>query len=241
MKSIVNMLDSHATAPAELAEGVYALTTSGSICYLVTGSKSGLVIDTGFGAEDALAAARKATDLPLVLVNTHGHSDHIGCNEKFEKAYAHEREQVRVSRKNKEIGLVKEGFVFDLGGRKLEVIGLPGHTPGCIALFDRENRMIFTGDMLYNGTLFLQFEYSSLDDYIASMDKLLAMSDLIDYVFVCHGTEIPMKLDAAEMTRALAQLVKDGKLQGEPVHLDTEDGGYDVKRYSHDGAALFYK
>ncbi|MBR6437230.1 MAG: MBL fold metallo-hydrolase, partial [Thermoguttaceae bacterium] len=34
-------------------------------------------------------AAKKATDLPLVLVNTHGHLDHIGCNDRFPVAHAH--------------------------------------------------------------------------------------------------------------------------------------------------------
>ena len=240
MANNVKQLDSNATAPVELAEGVYALTTQGSICYLVTGTEKGLVIDTGFGADDVLAAAKKATNLPLTLVNTHGHGDHIGRNDQFDETYAHPLEHEKVARKNKVIHPITEGFVFDLGGRQLEVVEIPGHTPGSVALLDRASKMIFTGDMIYDGPLFLQFEYSNLDDYVASMDKLLSMSDVIDTVFCCHGTAVET-LEQAKKTRALVLLVKEGKVEGSPVHLETEDGDYDVKQYAHDGAMMFYQ
>ena len=41
---------------------------------------------------------------------------------------------------------LKEGFVFDLGGRKLEVLETPGHTPGSIVLIDDTVRILFSGD-----------------------------------------------------------------------------------------------
>ena len=41
---------------------------------------------------------------------------------------------------------LKDRQVFDLGGRKLEVIATPGHTPGEIVLLDAANRIVFTGD-----------------------------------------------------------------------------------------------
>ena len=43
---------------------------------------------------------------------------------------------------------VEDDHVFDLGGREVEVIHTPGHSPGCICLLDRAARMIFTGDSL---------------------------------------------------------------------------------------------
>jgi hydroxyacylglutathione hydrolase len=238
----VKMLDPNAKAPVELANGVYALTSQGSISYLVTGEKQGLVIDTGFGRDDVLAAAREATDLPLLLVNTHGHGDHIGCNEKFEKAYAHPLEHEKISRKNKEIVPVTEGYVFDLGGRRLEVIEIPGHTPGGIALLDRENKLIFTGDMIYKGAHFLQFDYSNLNDYVASMDKLIALGDDIGAIFCCHGGDIPIDIEHVKKARALAIMLIEGKeVESEPVHLQTEDGEFDVNKYTYDGASIFYK
>ncbi len=242
MKVDVKKLDPNAEAPFEFAPGVYALTTKGSISYMVVGNEKALVIDTGFGMDDVYAPAKKATDLPIILVNTHGHGDHIGCNEKFDEVYAHPLEHEKVSRKNKDIKPVTEGYVFDLGGRKLEVIEIPGHTPGGIALFDRENKMIFTGDMVYDGPLFLQFPYSNLNDYVASMDKLIAMEDKIDYIFCCHGMAIPQTIDMCKKTRALAlRLINGEPTDSEPVHLETEDGEFDVKKYSYGGAMIYHE
>jgi glyoxylase-like metal-dependent hydrolase (beta-lactamase superfamily II) len=49
--------------------------------------------------------------------------------------------------------LVREGDVIDLGDRRLEVIHLPGHTPGCVGLWEAATEILFTGDALYDGPL----------------------------------------------------------------------------------------
>jgi glyoxylase-like metal-dependent hydrolase (beta-lactamase superfamily II) len=48
-----------------------------------------------------------------------------------------------------------EGDIIDLGVRKFEVILIPGHTAGSIALLDRENRLIITGDTISAGPIFM--------------------------------------------------------------------------------------
>ena len=57
--------------------------------YLVTGTDKALVIDTMYGQEDLKEAVKTLTDLPLMLVNTHGHFDHTYGNLYFDKAYIH--------------------------------------------------------------------------------------------------------------------------------------------------------
>ena len=57
--------------------------------YLVTGTDKALVIDTMYGQEDLKEAVKNLTDLPLMLVNTHGHFDHTYGNLYFDKAYIH--------------------------------------------------------------------------------------------------------------------------------------------------------
>lgn len=51
-------------------------------------------------------------------------------------------------------GLVADGDVIDLGGRRLELLGLPGHSPDSIALLDRAG-LLWPGDTFYEGQIWL--------------------------------------------------------------------------------------
>ena len=52
---------------------------------------------------------------------------------------------------------VDDGDVIDLGDRTFEVLHVPGHTPGSVALWEPATRLLFTGDMMYVGAK-LSFE-----------------------------------------------------------------------------------
>jgi glyoxylase-like metal-dependent hydrolase (beta-lactamase superfamily II) len=58
-------------------------------CYLVEGSERAVLVDTGLGLGDIAAAARRLTDKPVLVVNTHSHSDHRGGNWRFAEVAAH--------------------------------------------------------------------------------------------------------------------------------------------------------
>ncbi|MBQ6315315.1 MAG: MBL fold metallo-hydrolase [Mogibacterium sp.] len=65
--------------------GFYRIgSPEGVFCYLILGTKQAMLIDTGYGLADLKAAVDRVTDLPLVIVNTHGHCDHIGGNGYFD-------------------------------------------------------------------------------------------------------------------------------------------------------------
>lgn len=53
-------------------------SNEGVFCYLIEGSEKAMLIDTGYGLGDLRSAVEKVTGLPLIIVNTHGHCDHIG-------------------------------------------------------------------------------------------------------------------------------------------------------------------
>lgn len=131
-----------------------------STCYLICGQEKAMVIDTANGMEDLHAIVRSITDLPLVVVNTHGHCDHIYGNAFFEEAWLHPADRALAA---EHIAMFQEeydkrgltacpfrdasiGQVFDLGGLALEVVGLKGHTAGSIGLLDRQDRLLFSGD-----------------------------------------------------------------------------------------------
>jgi glyoxylase-like metal-dependent hydrolase (beta-lactamase superfamily II) len=79
--------------------------------------------------------------------------------------------------------LLDEGDVLDLGERKLEVMHLPGHTPGEIGLWEDETGTLFSGDCVYeSGGLLDELPESNIDDYVRSMERLRDLP-----VQVVHG------------------------------------------------------
>lgn len=84
-------------------------------------------------------------------------------------------------------GRLDDGMVFDLGGWSLEVIMVPGHTPGLATLFDRERGILFSTDAAYAGDLYAQFEDSSLDDYLAGLERLVALDPPPRRLYPSHG------------------------------------------------------
>ena len=79
--------------------------------------------------------------------------------------------------------LLDEGDVIDLGERKLEVLHLPGHTPGEIGLWEDETRTLFSGDCVYeSGVLLDELPESDIPRYVRSMERLRDVA-----VSVVHG------------------------------------------------------
>ena len=68
--------------------------------------------------------------------------------------------------------LLQEGDVLDLGDRAFEVLHLPGHSPGCIALYDAKNQELFSGDVIYDGDLLDQLPGSDIPTYIETYERL---------------------------------------------------------------------
>jgi glyoxylase-like metal-dependent hydrolase (beta-lactamase superfamily II) len=87
--------------------------------------------------------------------------------------------------------LLADGDVIDLGDRTFEVVHLPGHTPGSAGLIDRDSGVLFTGDVLYDGELLDELPESNIDDYVASMGRLLALDATVAYA----GHEQPLSRD----------------------------------------------
>jgi glyoxylase-like metal-dependent hydrolase (beta-lactamase superfamily II) len=68
--------------------------------------------------------------------------------------------------------IVEDGDTVDLGDRRLEVLHLPGHSPGSIGLWEAATGTLFTGDVLYEGPLFDTMEGCSIPDYVRTMERL---------------------------------------------------------------------
>ena len=71
--------------------------------------------------------------------------------------------------------LVEAGDVIDLGDRVFEVLHVPGHSPGSIALWERDTGVLFSGDAVYDGPLVDDAYHSNPEHYVASMRRLRAL------------------------------------------------------------------
>ncbi len=79
--------------------------------------------------------------------------------------------------------VLDEGDVFDLGDRRFTVLHLPGHTPGEIGLWEEQTGTLFSGDCVYeSGVLLDEMPESNIEDYVASMRRLLDLP-----VRIVHG------------------------------------------------------
>jgi len=85
--------------------------------------------------------------------------------------------------------LLREGDTIDLGGRILEVLYTPGHSPGSLCLVDGAQRLLFTGDVFFPGPLYAHAPDVDIDQYLATIDRLAGMLDRFDYL--CSGHNDP--------------------------------------------------
>jgi len=83
-------------------------------------------------------------------------------------------------------GYVDEGDIIDLGDRAFQVLHLPGHSPGSIGLWDVTNKVLFSGDILYDGELLDNLYHSDPNLYRASLERLMTLD-----VEVFHAGHFP--------------------------------------------------
>lgn len=76
---------------------------------------------------------------------------------------------------------VKDDDILDLGDRSLQVLHLPGHSPGSIALWEEKTGILLTGDVVTEGQLLDELLHSSKDDYLQSLARLRGIKAKIIY------------------------------------------------------------
>ncbi|MBS0422693.1 MAG: MBL fold metallo-hydrolase [Proteobacteria bacterium] len=175
----------------EVAPGVRMIRDSDNDkMFLVRGSKRFALIDSGMGRGDLRNYLSQFTGgLPLVVIFTHSHGDHIGQADQF---IAQSTEYVGAGDRDvtadflqkhgatrgqiaSHLKTVTDGSKVDLGDRALEIVTIRGHTPGSIVILDPESGNLFTGDTVGNNSnlppdvLWMQGLTYSLDQYFAAV------------------------------------------------------------------------
>ena len=205
----------------QMNENTWRIEDGGVRFFLLTGTEKALLIDSGMMIQNAKEIAESLTDLPIDLLNTHADRDHIGSNEEFVSFYMHSAEEplYRRSGKTGTIISVKEGDTIDLGQRKLEIIDLPGHTPGSIGVLDVDARVLISGDPIQrHGKIFMFGSHRNMDAYIESLERLEKRTSEFDEIWPSHA-DIPVSTDTIGMLRDGAVEILAGKVDGKPEEM----------------------
>lgn len=220
----------------DIVDGMPQFATQVDI-YVVEGEDRALVIDAGVSGSDLLTYVRALTDKPLDLLLTHGHGDHIAAAEQFDSVYMSSKDFDLIwpyvpyeDFASSGIKDLKGGEIFDLGGVRLEVLAMPGHTPGSVIVLDRERQLLFGGDAIGSGSLWLQLPESgpveAYLDEIRTVEELAA--DLPDIrLLLGHSCMMGRYADASYITdtRIAAEKILAGEIGG-PSEKEDYPGTY---------------
>lgn len=176
------------------------------ISYLIIGTKRALLFDTGMGIGNIKQVVGQLTNLPVVVVNSHSHPNHVGDNWRFQEIYAipsaHHTNKAALHASDI-CGKLPTGFnlktyqskpyhithylhdreKIDLGDRTLHVIATKGHSPDSLALYDNQDGILLTGDTFHLGAMHLNRPDANLYDYAQSLDKLAGISKVKTLLF----------------------------------------------------------
>ncbi len=164
--------------------------------YLILGTKRALLFDAGSGTRDILPIVKRLTSLPVTVMPSHLHYDHMGGITRFNAIALIDLPATRadvhygqfIPTRYEFVGLIDDlvlpgfqvsqwihpGNWIDLGGRRLQVLSTPGHTPTSAALFDPGYTQFFAGDFIYPGQLYAQLPGASRSAYRSTTNALLA-------------------------------------------------------------------
>lgn len=239
--------------------------------HLVVGPERALLIDTGFGVGDLKGMARELSGgRPVIVCNTHCHGDHFMGDFQFDAVFCpeYDAENLReafsdphweaervpyeggfftqedvVPVRDCAILPVPDGHRFDLGGGYLvELIHIGGHSPGSSVLLDRQNRILFSGDVLMGLVTLIMMPYSHYPAFATvrafrdALVRLASRKGEFDCLCPGHG-ELELSPDVIDDMIALC-----GSVLAHPEDYDTltDFRGMPCKQKSHGLAAIRY-
>lgn len=254
----------------KLTDSIYLLYGFPQECciFVLNGSEKTALIDTGMGTGDLNAALEEiAPGKPRVVVNTHAHVDHCGGNSQFPEVWLHpgayadadhaeaERDTLPHGEASSDVKHfqwqrrpLREGDEIDLGDRKLEVIETPGHTPGCICLLDRRDRVLFCGDLVGSNdhcthmlayVEWFRFSTVSIETFNRSLRKIQALEGDFDYMLGGHDA-FPLDKKYLRQLLTLTGAILDGTARAYHPQLPPQYGNIQCWRVDGEDTAILY-
>lgn len=201
--------------------------------YLLEGTDKAILIDAGTKITDLDKIVASITKKQIMLVATHVHPDHTGSTiNYFPEIYINPADTMAIAKwmpdYSGKIIPLKDHDIIDLGGRQLEVIFTPAHTPDSITFIDKDAHYGFSGDSFGSGTLLLELNFSTL---IATCQKIKEIMEKQDIKFLYpghfNGTNVETKQRIEDLI-TLSKEVLSGNVKGKT----NEWGGLTVSKYN---------
>lgn len=229
------------------APGIWRIT-EGDIfeSQLIAGDERAVLVDAGAGIGDLRGMVEQLVDVPVTLLITHGHWDHVGNGHQFDDIVAHplahddgfipieplsltpeawaeewlaDGKEVPDDVDPNDIDIpptrgvenIYAGEVIDLGGRELELVATPGHSPDHLAALERDSGLLFASDVVHmDHSLFAHFEGGDLREYRGTLNRLVDFhtAGAYDTIFFSHvpplsGDEIGLLTEFRDGVKAI--------------------------------------
>ena len=203
----------------KISDRLYLLKDSMD-CYsnLIIGSEKALLFDTGSGADDLMSAVRQITGLPLLVIASHGHFDHIGGSYQFDEVYLSCKdrnivESYEVEKLREWIGKEDydpKGFSkikdldfdkFSLGDIEGQIIELPGHSRGSVGVYFPEMKLLLSGDALTPVMCLFFKNHGTVLDELETLEKVKKLG--VAHFLTAHSDKIMNVSILERMTECL--------------------------------------
>lgn len=195
---------------------------NGVYCTLVIGEDKAILWDTGFGNRGIKPFIDRHIYTDLMVINSHGHIDHIGGNNAFEYVYAAETEMDLIFNSWNKLKTMPAEFLMrdlpldsyiDLGGEKARVVDLKGHTSGSIGLLLSHSKVLLAGDA-FNQRLWLFNEGAMNISYFKETAKRVLGLDF-EYFIGGHHNGVYTKADIEALLKAADNISLDASVEKE--------------------------
>jgi glyoxylase-like metal-dependent hydrolase (beta-lactamase superfamily II) len=130
---------------------------------------------------------------------------------------------------------MKERDKIDLGGKQLEVIHTPGHTPDSVCLLESRERLLFTGDIFYPAPIYIYSPDSDMNEFISSFRKMVKAD--YDYAMPAHNETMVEKKVVEDVLNAI-EAIKAGKAGAYKTGVAN---GIKVRRFDYPRFALIIR